>query len=429
MITTRFKQSNKAVTLFIFGVALFYATTISAHPLGNNTVNRQAGLQLHAKSIELRYLMDVAEIPTLSETMAADGNQDGATSSAEWDSHARNWANEMMPHLMLELNKQRLPLQFESQRWSLQDGAAGLAILRLEARFGAPVDGQGKVASLRYEDRYKPEQLGWKEIWISAADDVKIVATTAARIDRSLALTDFTLAPGAHIPNELSAAAEIIFPAEKSTHSQSGTLEPTPILPGQTSPAGSTSGTQQAWSFFKLGIHHIAVGLDHLMFLLGLLLLRQSVRGLIKIVTAFTLAHSLTLALAATGMVTPPGSWIEPAIALTIAYVGLLSLLWRQHRHTLWLAFGFGLVHGFGFAGALAESLGGQVARRGNWLINLASFNLGIEVFQVALVCLVVPVLLLAARFSWYRWVQAGLSGVVLVSGLSWFFTRTLGIL
>ncbi|MBA2253450.1 MAG: HupE/UreJ family protein, partial [Nitrospirales bacterium] len=76
------------------------------------------------------------------------------------------------------------------------------------------------------------------------------------------------------------------------------------------------SWSRHAWPFFKLGMYHIATGWDHLMFLLGLLLLCQPFSQLIKVVTAFTLAHSATLALAANGLITPPGSWVEPAIAL-----------------------------------------------------------------------------------------------------------------
>ena len=141
-------------------------------------------------------------------------------------------------------------------------------------------------------------------------------------------------------------------------------------------------------------------------------------------VTAFTLAHSLTLALAANGWVTPPGSLVEPVIALSIAYVGLVSLVWRECRHSAWLAFGFGLVHGFGFAGALEESLAAQPGARGDWLLGLASFNLGIEVFQVLLVCALVPLLAFAARFAWSGTAARVASFAVLAAGVGWFVSR-----
>ena len=108
---------------------------------------------------------------------------------------------------------------------------------------------------------------------------------------------------------------------------------------------------------------------------------QSRLRRLIGVVTAFTVAHSLTLALAANGWVRLPGAWVEAAIALTIAYIGLMNLLGRN-RHGAQLAFGFGRVHGFGFAGALAESMGSQRTHGHDWLVNLAAFNLGIEAFN-----------------------------------------------
>jgi hypothetical protein len=123
-------------------------------------------------------------------------------------------------------------------------------------------------------------------------------------------------------------------------------------------------------------MHHIATGWDHLVFLFGLVLLSSSLARLVKIVTAFTIAHSLTLALAGTGLVVPPGELVERAIALTIAYVGLQSLRRKDHDHGVPLALFFGLVHGFGFAGALAQTLSDRMEPiGGHWLINLASFK------------------------------------------------------
>ncbi len=153
-----------------------------------------------------------------------------------------------------------------------------------------------------------------------------------------------------------------------------------------------SAGTASAWQhyalpFFRLGMHHIATGWDHLAFLLGLMLFRDRLRRLIWVVTAFTLAHSLTLALAALGWVNPPGPVIEVLIALSIAYVGILAIWKPTLPHGPLIAFGFGLMHGFGFAGALAETLG--TIDTGGWLVALASFNIGIECFQITLVVLI----------------------------------------
>ena len=108
--------------------------------------------------------------------------------------------------------------------------------------------------------------------------------------------------------------------------------------------------------FLPAGIHHILIGPDHLLFLVGLLLLGGTVRQLALIVTAFTVAHSITLSLAALNLVSPPARIIEPAIALSIVYVGADNLLIRDGRDVrAWIAFAFGFIHGFGFANVLRE--------------------------------------------------------------------------
>lgn len=177
-------------------------------------------------------------------------------------------------------------------------------------------------------------------------------------------------------------------------------------------------------ALFLLGAYHIASGWDHLAFLLGLLLFGLTWRQLVKIITAFTVAHSTTLALAALGWITPPSALIEPLIALTVAYVGLANLLWRKHGHSVWLVFAFGLVHGFGFAGALAASLSPEQLGHGRWLISLASFNLGIEAFQLLLIGLAAPALHWLERYSWSVYFRQAAGVAILGVGLAWFVAR-----
>ena len=108
--------------------------------------------------------------------------------------------------------------------------------------------------------------------------------------------------------------------------------------------------------FIPEGIHHILIGPDHVLFLVGLLLLGGSPRRLLMVVTSFTVAHSITLSLAALSIVTPSPRIIEPAIALSIVYVGFDNLLVRKGRDVrAWIAFCFGFIHGFGFANVLRE--------------------------------------------------------------------------
>ena len=144
-------------------------------------------------------------------------------------------------------------------------------------------------------------------------------------------------------------------------------------------------------AFTAAGVHHIAIGPDHILFIVGLLLLGGSMPRLLGIVTAFTLGHSITLSLAALISSRPPARIIEPAIALSIVYVGADNLLAVAGARDVraWIALFFGLVHGFGFASVLREI--GLPARALG--ISLFSFNLGVEIGQAIIVVAVASLL------------------------------------
>jgi hydrogenase/urease accessory protein HupE len=175
--------------------------------------------------------------------------------------------------------------------------------------------------------------------------------------------------------------------------------------------------------FVPAGVHHILIGPDHLLFLVGLLLLGGSIRRLAMVVTSFTIAHSVTLSLAALNLLTPPARVIEPAIALSIVYVGADNLLSKGGRDVrAWIAFAFGFIHGFGFASVLREmDLPGRAL---GW--SLFSFNFGVEIGQLTVVLTVAS--LFAALRSRSEWagrqlVYAG-SIVVIIAGTFWFVQR-----
>jgi len=207
-----------------------------------------------------------------------------------------------------------------------------------------------------------------------------------------------------------------------------GTLQSQAILDRDHDGMEYFAGTRQgalavARRFLPAGVHHILIGPDHLLFLVGLLLLGGSVRQLAWVVTAFTVAHSLTLSLAALAVFTPPARIVEPAIALSIVYVGADNLLARGGRDVrAWIALGFGLVHGFGFASVLREM---ELPRRAlAW--SLFSFNVGVEIGQL-LVVLAVATALAALRarseLAGRRLAVAG-SIMVVVAGSLWFVQR-----
>ncbi len=171
--------------------------------------------------------------------------------------------------------------------------------------------------------------------------------------------------------------------------------------------------------FVRLGFLHILSGADHLLFLLGLLLGRKSIRELVLPITAFTVAHSATLALAVLDIVHLNARFVEPAIALSIAWVGFESL--RGRRPGVLVTFPFGLVHGLGFASALTDlHLGTSVVPSA-----LVGFNLGVELGQLLVVSIAIPLLLFVQRRSgsaakWTRFVGWGL----VMIGLAWGVVR-----
>lgn len=398
-------------------IATGWPSAASAHPLGNNTVSRQAHLSFDAQRMGLTYRMDFAEIPTLAAGDEADTDGDGTTSEAEWQAYAQRWCDQLSESLQLRLGTQAIHLSPTPVRHELRNGEAGLPVLRLEAQFTAALPAGGRFA-VNYADRFRPRDMGWKEIWVSAGSNVSVDGSVA-RTDRSTQLTHYPK-DGA-MPQELSSQFALALPFSAGSAPLEADSAPAP----HTVQATTTARPHSLSAYFLLGMHHIATGWDHLAFLLGLLLLTPGRREIIKLVTAFTIAHSITLLLAAGHLVTPPGTWVEPAIAATIAYVGAVALLRRAAGHGMALAFGFGLIHGFGFAGALAETLG-NATRESGWLLKLLAFNLGIEAFQIALVLLA---LLLAMRLRAVRWrasAHAAASFAVLSCGLTWLLLRLL---
>ncbi|MBS1817242.1 MAG: HupE/UreJ family protein [Acidobacteria bacterium] len=188
------------------------------------------------------------------------------------------------------------------------------------------------------------------------------------------------------------------------------------------------SGSRQGiWAvvrkFVPAGVEHILIGPDHLLFLVGLLLLGGTIRQLALVVSAFTVAHSITLSMAALNVFSPPARIIEPAIALSIVYVGADNLLVRDGKDVrAWIAFGFGFIHGFGFANVLREMDLPRTAL--GW--SLFSFNLGVEVGQLVVVVAVASAFAaLRARSEVAgRRLAVGGSVAVMVAGTFWFIQR-----
>ena len=175
--------------------------------------------------------------------------------------------------------------------------------------------------------------------------------------------------------------------------------------------------------FLALGIEHILTGFDHILFIVALVLGGGRIGSLLGIVTAFTVGHSLTLGLAVLGVVRPPPWLVEPLIAASIAYVALENMVLQRTPSRRWLiALLFGLVHGFGFAGALLE----LELPAGTLVVSLLLFNLGVEAGQAMIIALLFPALLVLSRFDWKRQAVTAISAVVLVAAVGLLAERTL---
>jgi HupE/UreJ protein len=181
----------------------------------------------------------------------------------------------------------------------------------------------------------------------------------------------------------------------------------------------------QVLFYVGLGVEHIIGGIDHLLFLLALLALATSLWQTVKIVTAFTVAHSITLSLAALGMVDVPSSIVEPLIAASIVWVAVENLVAPAGAARRWVIAGvFGLVHGLGFASALGElGLSRDVLLRA-----LVGFNIGVELGQVVFVAVVLPPLVWASRPGRLPRLPQILSVIVALVGAVWLVERLLAV-
>jgi hypothetical protein len=214
-------------------------------------------------------------------------------------------------------------------------------------------------------------------------------------------------------------------------------------------PAFSTEQSvgERFWEFFHLGAEHLLTGIDHILFLLALIAGSRRLREVVLAATSFTLAHSVTFILAATGLISAPAQIVEPIIALSIAVVAAWHLwrLWRRgdaanelDRNSgplgldragwlrLAVVFLFGLVHGLGFASALG------LDEPWSWTLlwSLLVFNLGIEAVQLGIIAVLFPLLILLRRRAPRigLWATGALAVAVSAAGLIWFVQRILGL-
>jgi hydrogenase/urease accessory protein HupE len=185
---------------------------------------------------------------------------------------------------------------------------------------------------------------------------------------------------------------------------------------------GEVSFLQTTKQFIILGLEHIFTGYDHIMFVISLLIGAKTIRHIFTLVTGFTIAHSITLALATFDIIQLPSRFVESAIALSIVYIALINIFNKDSKHQPWLAFGFGLIHGFGFAGILSE----MKLDPNHMATSLFSFNIGIEIGQLLIVSIAFPIILWIKKITIkpIKWVIPSTSVAILAFGLVWFIQR-----
>ncbi|MFC5652645.1 HupE/UreJ family protein [Paenibacillus solisilvae] len=177
-----------------------------------------------------------------------------------------------------------------------------------------------------------------------------------------------------------------------------------------------------AAAYVGIGMKHIWSGFDHMLFLAALIIGGGSKRDYLKMLTAFTLGHSVTLALSVLEIVTISPKIIEPLIALSIVYTAAENMFRKNLQYRWLVTLLFGLVHGFGFSYILQGKL------TGNYALSLFSFNLGVEIGQLAVLAVLLPVVWVLARKKWLARAAYGASAIVGAAGLYWLVERVVSI-
>lgn len=321
------------------------------------------------------------ELVLLVDGLDADG--DGRLGDPEIRTATAALTRDLLDRVELRAGEVRCPLVLAKAFLVEADGAT------VEARATCPAGAASYAVSLAVLDRTTPGHRHLVRIERAGSPPVDLVTH---RADRA-----FVVAAGGAVAGSADGASA-----------------------GASASGGASSGFG---GMFVSGVEHIWGGLDHLLFLLGLVLVGGSVRGLVGVITAFTLAHSITLGLAVLGVWAPSGSIVEPLIALSVAYVAIENWFVKDATKRWPVTFAFGLVHGFGFAGALGEI---RVPPSEVPALLLA-FNLGVEAGQLCVLAVVLPLLFWARRYAWFR--TAGvraISAVVAAFGLYWFVSRVI---
>ncbi|WP_251548647.1 HupE/UreJ family protein [Neobacillus muris] len=226
-----------------------------------------------------------------------------------------------------------------------------------------------------------------------------------------------TIKNGQEVIEHLFTKGHIVFQghAKMDTPQETSGVQPSSKTEGQDS-----TGTLGFGDYLLMGMKHIWSGIDHLLFLFGLLLMKGSYKDYLKILTAFTVGHSITLALASLEILIIPGSIIEPLIALSIIYVAAENIFAKSIKWRWLITLFFGMIHGFGFAEVLIGKLDA------NLFAPLLSFNLGVEIGQIVVLIILFPLIWHLRKIRWQTIAVHSASAIISLIGLYWFIERVI---
>ena len=371
----------------------FFATAFAHDPFEITTSGR-----LDGETLQLMVTM------TRSTAMSlANGVKEGASFKPEDFPAVEAKLSAVAPSLYtITSNNKVLPLKTASVKLSVEEDVEFLLLyprpapgpMRFEAShiFKLP-DGYGNAVNLG--DTTPPSVLAFQLLTTDVPAVDVVVATPGP-------------APAAQTASTEPAAGEPSAP---------------PAPPAATAPSPFRT-------FLKLGVKHILEGYDHLLFLAGLLIATRRVKTMLGIITCFTLAHSLTLALAALDIIAIPSRIVEPLIAASIVFVALENIFYREEpKGRFALTFAFGLIHGFGFASILRDRFA-MGADGSSLVVPLFSFNLGVELGQLLVAALVLPLFLKFRENETFNRIGVrAVSAVIAALGAYWMIERLIPLL
>ncbi|MUT65822.1 HupE/UreJ family protein [Paenibacillus sp. NEAU-GSW1] len=390
--------------LFIAAFPLIgFIPSASAHPLSASYTD------IHFKEDETDFSFSIDEL-SLIENVAVDGNNNGKLEQAELAENEISIIHLIEDSIVFEVdNRQQAPLS-ESVAFEDRNGTVFLTF-----QFIFPPVSYGQTVRLNDGLYYNDSNTAYTNFVVATnGEDITQAILKGSDRDWTMLLAEPQLEQGQ--------ASESNAAQQKELTEQNAASASAPASPAAGKTEGSSPGTSQsAWaSFFKLGMEHILGGFDHLLFLLALLLGKQSYKQYAATITAFTIAHSITLTLTFLDIIHLPVKFIEAAIAFSIIYVAIENIIFKKIRFRWLITFAFGLIHGMGFADIL---LGMNIPAK-YIAIDLASFNIGIEVIQLLLVAATIPILRYSQKFKGYFRTAQAASVLIAAAGAFWLIER-----